>query len=363
MLSIIIPTFNEVKNIIPLIESLISIINDFRYEIIVIDDDSPDGTSEVVNNYINKNDNVKLITRIDRSGLSSAIKEGLIFARGDYLLVLDGDGQHDPACIKNILKKILDDHTDLVIASRFLKSSQLEGLSRKRSFGSTIANNAARISLDKRYINLTDYLSGCFCIKKKSAKNLLKKIEINGFKFLFELLSISKGRLRVKEVPLLFKRRLHGNSKLDIAIIWDFIISILHNFSFRILPRRAISFGFVGLSGILVQFLIVVLLTKIFLIDFYKALPFAVIGAASSNFLINNFLTFRFNKLKNLSLLFGYLKYLLVASLPIIANIGITTTFYNYVARDKFIAQLAGIVIVYAWNYLASSSFIWNKSI
>ena len=363
MLSIIIPTFNEVKNIIPLIENLISIIKNYEYEIIVVDDDSPDGTSDVINNYMNKNDKIKLITRIDRSGLSSAIKEGLIFARGEYLLVLDGDGQHDPACIKNILNEIFEDQTDLVIASRFLKSSNLRGLSYKRSLGSKIANNAARISLNKNYINLTDYLSGCFCVKKKSTKNLFRKIEINGFKFLFELLSVSKGRLLVKEVPLLFKERLYGNSKLDIAIIWDFLISILHNFSFRILPRRAISFGLVGLSGIFVQFLLVSFLTKILFIGFYKALPFAVIGAASSNFLINNLLTFRFNKLKNLSLIFGYFKYLLVASLPIIANIGITTTFYNYVAKDTFIAQMAGIVIVYAWNYLASSSFIWNKSI
>ena len=362
MISVIIPTFNEVKNIIPLIESLISILDHLKYEIIVVDDDSPDGTSDVINNFMDNNDNVKLITRIDRSGLSSAIKEGLIFARGDYLLVLDGDGQHDPACIKNILNEILEDQTDLVIASRFLESSQLKGLSGKRILGSKIANNAARISFNNNYINLTDYLIGCFFIKK-SEKNLIKKIEINGFKFLFELISVSKCRLFAKEVPLLFKKRSYGNSKLDIAIVWDFLLSILHNFSFRILPRRAISFGFVGLSGILVQFLIVFLLTKIFLIDFYKALPFAVIGAASSNFLINNFLTFRFNKLKNLSLLFGYFKFLLVASLPIIANIGITTTFYNYVARDTFLAQLAGIVIVYAWNYLASSSFIWNKSI
>ena len=363
MLSVIIPTFNEAKNIIPLIESLINIIDDFDFEIIVVDDDSPDGTSDLISNYMDKSDKVKLITRIDRSGLSSAIKEGLIFARGDYLLVLDGDGQHDPSCIKNILNKILEDQVDLVIGSRFLKSSQLKGLSGWRSLGSKIANNAARISLNKNYINLTDYLSGCFCLKKRSTKNFIRKIEINGFKFLFELLSVSKGRLLAKEVPLLFRRRLYGSSKLDIAIIWDFLISILHNFSLRILPRKAISFGLVGLSGVCVQFLIVSFLTKILFIGFYKALPFAVVGAASSNFLINNLLTFRFNKLKNVSLLFGYFKYLLVASLPIIANIGITTTFYNYVARDTFIAQMAGIVIVYAWNYLASSSFIWNKSI
>ncbi len=363
MLSIIIPTFNEARNIIPLIESLISIISNFEYEIIVVDDDSPDGTSDVVNNYMKKINKVILITRVDRYGLSSAIKEGLLFARGNYLLVLDGDGQHDPACIKNILNEILKGHTDLVIASRFLKSSQLKGLSSKRKFGSKIANYVCRISLDKNYLNLTDYLSGCFCMRKKSTKNLVKKIEINGFKFLFELLSVSEGKLLVKEVPLSFKKRLHGNSKFDIAITWDFLISILHNFSFRVLPRRAISFGLVGLSGVCIQFFIVSFLTKIFFIDFYKALPFAVIGAASSNFLINNLLTFRFNKLKNLSLLFGYLKFLLVASLPIIANIGITTTFYNYVSRDTFIAQMAGIVIVYAWNYLASSSFIWNKSI
>ena len=91
MISVIIPTFNEVKNIITLIESLIRILDHLNYEIIVVDDDSPDGTSDVINNFMDNNDNVKLITRIDRSGLSSAIKEGLIFARGDYMLVLDGD--------------------------------------------------------------------------------------------------------------------------------------------------------------------------------------------------------------------------------------------------------------------------------
>ena len=94
MISIVIPTFNEVENIIPLLKNLTDLVKNFEYEIIVVDDDSPDGTSEEVNKYMKSNKSIKLITRIGRSGLSSAIKEGLIFAQGKYLLVLDGDGQH-----------------------------------------------------------------------------------------------------------------------------------------------------------------------------------------------------------------------------------------------------------------------------
>ena len=90
-------------------------------------------------------------------------------------------------------------------------------------------------------------------------------------------------------------------------------------------------------------------------------MPFAVICAATSNFLINNKVTFRSNRLKNLALVIGLFKFLVVASLPVMANIGITTAFYEYISPDKIIAQIAGIAIVYAWNYLASSSFVWNK--
>ena len=96
--------------------------------------------------------------------------------------------------------------------------------------------------------------------------------------------------------------------------------------------------------------------------DFYSALPIAVICAATSNFLINNQVTFRSNRLESLALLRGLFKFLIVASLPVIANVGITTAFYKYINADTFFAQIAGIAIVYAWNYLASSTFVWNKS-
>ncbi len=363
MISIVIPTFNEVENIIPLLKKLTLIVNNFEYEIIVVDDDSPDGTSNAVNKYMQFNKKIKLITRIGRSGLSSAIKEGLIFAQGKYLLVLDGDGQHHPSFILNMLEAIKKDKSDIVIGSRFLNTSKLEGLSNERSLGSKIANKMARISLHKNYSKLTDYLSGCFCVEKEITKKFIRKIEVNGFKFLYELLSLSKGELAVNEVPLIFKERRFGNSKLDIAIVWDFLISIIHNLTLRILPRRAISFGLVGISGVFVQLFITSFLVEIFRIDFYNALPFAVIFAATSNFLINNQVTFRSDRLKDLALLIGLLKFLIVASLPIIANVGITTAFYKYITADTLIAQIAGIGIVYAWNYLASSSFVWKKSI
>ena len=131
----------------------------------------------------------------------------------------------------------------------------------------------------------------------------------------------------MREVPLIFQERRFGNSKLDISIVWDFLISIIHNFTFRILPRRAISFGMVGISGVFVQLFVTSCLVEIFLVDFYKALPFAVIPAATSNFLINNQVTFRSDRLKNSALLIGLLKFLIVASLPVIANVGITTAF------------------------------------
>ena len=361
MISIIIPTFNEVKNIRSLINNIANLLNNFDYEIIVVDDDSPDGTANEVNKLMEQNKNIYLISRVGRYGLSSAIKEGLIFGKGEYLIVLDGDGQHDANCILDLIKKIKETNSDMVIASRFLDSSEIKGLSEKRSFGSKLANIAARISLSSNYSNLTDYLSGCFCLKRKNTELFIRKIEINGFKFLYEILALSKGRLSIVEVPLLFKERNYGKSKLDLAIVWDFLISILHNISYRILPRRAISFGLVGISGIFVQLFITLLLINIFLIEFKSALPFSVVCAATSNFLINNQLTFRNNRLRNLALLRGLLKFLLVASLPVIANVGIATAFYQYISSDTLIAQIAGIAIVYAWNYLASSLFVWNN--
>jgi dolichol-phosphate mannosyltransferase len=358
-LSIVLPTYNERGNIEPLLEQLLPLQQHYNLEILVVDDDSADGTAELVRQLAHREPRLRLIRRVGRSGLASAIKEGLLDATGDVALVMDSDGQHEPASVQRAVDTLLQGDLDLVVGSRFHPEAEILGLSGRRERGSSWANASARLSLPRRYGQLSDYMSGFFALRLEPLLPLIRAVDVNGFKFLYELLAVSKGSLRTAEVPLSFQPRTYGNSKLDLAIFWDFLISILHSLSFRLLPRRAISFGLVGVTGVVVQLMVTQLL-MLSSLGFEQALPFAVVAAASSNYLINNALTFRFQRLKGAALLRGLLKFLLVASLPVLANVGLASAFYSLVARDTLWAQLSGILVVFVWNYAASSRFVWN---
>lgn len=358
--SIVLPTFNERGNVEAVLSQLLTLQHEVDLELLVVDDDSSDGTAELVRLLARSEPRLRLIRRVGRSGLASAIKEGLIDATGDVAVVMDSDGQHEPASVIQAINALMSGELDLVIGSRFHPEAVIHGLSNRRERGSTWANASARFSLPRRYAHLSDYMSGFFALRLEPLLPLIRAVDVNGFKFLYELLAVSRGRLRVAEVPLQFQPRNYGDSKLDLAIFWDFLISILHSLSLRVLPRRAISFALVGATGVLVQLLATQLLMSLGGLGFGSALPVAVVTAASSNYLINNALTFRFQRQQGLALLKGLLKFLLVASLPVLANVGLASAFYSYVARDTFWAQLAGIVVVFVWNYAASSRFVWN---
>lgn len=358
--SIVPSTYNEHRSIEPLLDELLMLKQYFELEILVVDDDSTDGTAELVRTLSHRDSTIRLIRRIGRSGLASAIKEGLLDSTGDLAVVMDSDGQHEPASVMWAIESLQSEVRDLVIGSRFHPKAEIFGLSGRREQGSSSANRAARFSLPRAYNGITDYMSGFFVLRLDRVMPLLRAVDVNGFKFLYELLAVSKGLLSFSEVPLSFQPREHGKSKLDLAIAWDFLISILHSLSFRILPRRAISIGLVGSTGVLVQVLLCQLYIILFGVSFEKALPFAVVAAATSNYLINNVLTFRSARLRGIALLKGLLKFLLVSSLPAIANVGLAIAFYENVAKDSLWAQLAGIIVVFIWNYAASSSFVWN---
>jgi dolichol-phosphate mannosyltransferase len=361
IISIVIPTFNEQNNVSNIINQLLSLDIVYEIEIIVVDDNSYDGTAKLVREYGRLDKRVRLISRLGRSGLSSAIKEGCLCASGDIIAVMDADGQHDPTYIELALRKIELKKVDIILGSRFMKGSIIKGLSKERKNSSSIANNLARLSLYGSYDYLTDYMSGFFVFKRNACIELIEKIDVHGFKFLYELLAISKGKFKILEIPLIFNERMYGNSKLDLAVVWDFVISLLHSFCGRIFPRRAVSFALVGSTGVFIQLSTIYFLLAVTNFDFETVLPVGVIIAASSNFIINNILTFRSNKLLGKSFYTGLLKFLLVSSLPIIANVGVTNLFYSKFSTNTFFSQLLGIFVVFIWNYAASSKVVWNN--
>lgn len=361
IISIILPTYNERQNVEPIINELLGITGEYRLEIIVVDDDSPDGTAEKVRELAHIRSGVRLVRRVGRAGLASAIKEGLLDATGDIAVCMDCDGQHEPATVRDGIQALIEEQKQLIIGSRFHKKASINGLSSQRRKGSNYANQIARFSLHKNYAHLTDYMSGFFVMRLDSVTlPAIRGVEVNGFKFLYELLAISRGRIQADEIPLNFQSRTSGESKLDLAIFWDFLISAIHTMTLRLVPRRAISFGIVGATGFLVQLATTFISMKLISIPFQAALPTAVILAASSNYLINNALTFRSNRLENIALAKGLLKFLIVSSLPVIANIGIARTFYTHISSNIALAQLVGVIVAFAWNYVASSKFVWN---
>ena len=168
IISIVIPTFNERNNVSNIINQLLSLDIVYEIEIIVVDDNSYDGTAKLVREYGRLDKRVRLISRLGRSGLSSAIKEGCLCASGDIIAVMDADGQHDPAYIELALKKIELKKVDIILGSRFMKGSIIKGLSKERKNSSSIANNLARLSLYGSYDYLTDYMSGFFVFKRNA---------------------------------------------------------------------------------------------------------------------------------------------------------------------------------------------------
>ena len=358
--SFILPTFNERGNINFLISKIIESFKEHKIEIIVVDDNSNDGTPELVKELAQNDNRIRLILRYGRSGLSSAIKEGLISSSGNIACVIDTDGQVKIEDLRKAFDNLINKNLDIVIGSRFLKHSKRTGLSEKRTIGSSIANSLCRKSLPKAYRHITDYQSICMSINLSKSLSYIYKVDVNGFKFFYELLSISKGNLKVDDIPLDFLPREDGQSKLDLSIVWEFITQLIHSYSLKLVPKRAISFALASSIGSLIQILTTQILMNLFNLSFETSIYISVYFAATSNYIINNSLTFRNNRLSGKNLIKGLFKFMLVISLPLFANIGLATVVYSKLNSNPIVAQLSGIIVVFVWHYAASSRFVWN---
>lgn len=357
-LTIVVPTFNERENIRPLVALLESALRDIVWEVVFVDDDSPDGTAKEVRALGREKMNVRVIHRIGRRGLAGACIEGILSSIAPIAAVMDADLQHDETKLGEMLVLLKADPTlDLVIGSRNVEGGSAgTGLSRFRKWGSDVATGLARRILK---ISARDPMSGFFMVRRESFNSVVLGLQQQGFKILADMLSASKGRWKVAEVGYTFRERQFGISKMDSAVTLEFLSLLAVRLTGGLVSIRFILFMMVGLSGLFVQLAVLRGLLGMFPDQFAAMQTGAVIVAMTTNFVLNNALTYKDRSLSGWNFLRGLLSFYGVCSVGAVANIGVATAVYA-VLPYWAVASLSGALVGALWNFVASALVTWK---
>jgi dolichol-phosphate mannosyltransferase len=355
-LSIIVPTFNERDNVPILVERLSRLLVSCDWEIVFVDDNSPDGTAAAARAIGETDSRVRCIRRVGRRGLAGACLEGMLASQARYVAVMDADFQHDEALLVPMLDNLRGGRADLVVASRYLDGGSATGLSKQRSRVSRWSNALVRHLLG---IELTDPMSGHFMIRRDTFEALAPAISSQGFKILLDMLSTAGGRLRTVELPSAFRERQHGESKLDSKIALDFAALVTAKLTNDAVSARFLMFCLVGLTGIAVHLSILSMLLATAL-SFGAAQALATVGAIAWNFVLNNLFTYRDQRLTGWHFLTGLVRFQVICAIGAISNVGIATWIYDY-DNVWWIAGLGGALIGTVWNFVVSAAFVWRQ--
>lgn len=352
--SIVIPTFKERENIGVLFNELKDKISSDSYEIVIVDDNSPDGTWSEALNHIGVNDVV--IRRINTKGLSSAIIDGILLSLGEYSVIMDADLQHPPEVINTMVKKLYEDDYDLVVGSRYTPGGGIAGWSKTRLLISKGATVIAKLFLPYAR-KISDPMSGFFMVKRELVKNSRGILNPMGFKILLEILEKCRPN-KIAEVPYTFRPRLYGKSKLGIKTIVAFTIHVL-----MLSCWRPVKFTIVGLSGTLVNLAIIWALGIWYplLVETFFVLGSAIAIEISTlwNFALHELWTFKDRRVGSIArriLLFH------IAVLPGVIAQYISAISVRYgLSINPLSAQLIGILIGFPINYAVSELGIWKS--
>ena len=356
-LSIIVPTFNERDNVAEVVERLDVCLRGISWEVIFVDDDSPDETAERVREIARHDRRIRCLQRIGRRGLSSACTEGMMASSAPYLAVMDADCQHDEAALPRMLEVLKAGDADIVVGSRYVDGGGIGNWNASRAKMSRLATRLSRLVIKQ---DLSDPMSGFFVLRGDVLKPAVRRLSNIGFKILLDLIASSPRPLRLKEVPYEFRNRHAGESKMDSQAMWDYLMLLLDKLLGQVVPVRFVAFGLVGAVGVLVHFAVLTTLFRVMGLAFAFSQAGATIVAIVSNFTLNNALTFRDKRLTAWRWIKGLASFVLICGLGALANIGIASYLFT---RNKMwvLAALAGILIGAVWNYAMTASYTWAK--
>jgi dolichol-phosphate mannosyltransferase len=262
--------------------------------------------------------------------------------------------QHDETLLPAMLAALREDRADLVVGSRYLGvgGSDASALGARREAGSRLANWLGQRVLHAR---LTDPMSGFFMIRRGLIEDVAGQLATSGFKVLFDILASQKTPPRTLELPYEFRAREAGVSKLDNGVVVQYLGLLIAKLSHDIISPRFVLFGLVGASGVIVHLAI---LRALLHDGFAYAQTAAALGAMTSNYLINNAVTYRDRRKRGLGLLAGYLKFVLLCSVPLAANVAVGTLVYER-GPAWWVAGVAGAVVAAVWNYVTTARAVW----
>ncbi len=355
-LSIVIPTFNEAGNIAELLRRIAACLVDVDWTAIVVDDDSPDGTAEVVRRIGAIDPRIRCLQRIGRRGLSSACLEGMAMARGRFLAVIDADLQHDARLLPRMLQLLAAGNLDLVVGSRYMDNGTVGSWRRSRRWLSRAATRVARALLA---IRLTDPMSGFFMIRREAVARAAPRLSDSGFKLLLDLVASSPSPLRAVELPYAFAPRAHGLSKLDAGVMWSFIGLLLRQCLRRACERFG-RFCLIGTSGIGVHLLVLEIGVATWHLAFPAAQTLAVLVSMTSNYALNNRFTFDANRLRGVAFLNGLSRFAALCALGAVLNVAVADVAMRLVGL-RLPAAALGILAGALCNYALSSVFVWRR--
>ncbi len=370
-LGIVLPTYNERGNLRTMVQRLDAALTGIEWEVIVVDDNSPDGTADEARALANEDRRVRVLQRIGRRGLSSAAIEGMCATAAPVVAVMDADHQHDPALLPGMLAAIESEGYDLSYASRFAEGASTDAWGRPdRVKASGLANKLARKVTG---VTLSDPMSGYFMLRTETLRKDAHRLSGVGFKILLDILATVEEPLRIKEFPMHFAARAEGESKLDQTVVFEFLVGLYDKWLGRFIPTRFALFGTVGALGVAVQLGVLwVLLHLVFgerfvyghwsnEVTFNVANTLAAVAAMTFNFVLNNELTYSDKRLRGFApLLRGWAKFALTCSLGLLTNVGSAAALKSMGFHD-FVAVIIGIVLGSVWNFALSSKFVWGR--
>jgi dolichol-phosphate mannosyltransferase len=356
-LSVVIPTFNERDNVTTLFRRLEKTLAGIPFEAIFVDDNSPDGTWQILRALARDDGRVRCIRRIGRRGLSGACIEGILASSAPCAAIIDADLQHDETQLPKMLALLQGGDFDLVIGSRYIEGGSADSFNRHRAGASALATEVAKRALK---VEVADPMSGFFMIRRDRFEELAPQLSTQGFKILLDVVATAHGALRIKEIPYTFGSRLHGESKLDSMVALDFLGLVLAKLTHDVVSLRFLLFAMVGSLGLVVHLAALYAALEVFRVPFAGAQACGALCAMTSNFILNNFLTYRDQRLKGFAILRGLLLFYLVCSVGLFANVGVAFSVYDQ-QPIWWLAGAAGALMGVVWNYAMSGLFVWRK--